>query len=199
MTVTITIHVPDSALSTDEALVTVKATSTYGSTSDADGLEVGVHQHHSLKVVIDFNSVEIDKGESKDAFATITITNEGNGPETVRVSFSGDITGYLTSSTPKVDLQPDETKVVKLSVAVVDSAPSGVASGTISVASTKSPAKETLEFEVIIKGGSDGGSFIDIDPLYIYILIAVIVIVAALSATVTRKKRPGNSRKLAKV
>ncbi len=196
ITLTITVDVPDSALSTDDALITVKATSSYsGGSSDADEIDVGVRQGFSLKVDIDVNSVEIKSGESKDAVVRISITNEGNGPDTVRVSFSGDITGYLTSSTPKVDLQPGQTKEVTLSVAVVSDTPSGVASGTISVASTKSTAKKTLEFEIDISGSGDSTPLLDIDPLYLWIIVAAIAALAGLAVAASFKRKPGNSRK----
>jgi uncharacterized membrane protein len=200
-TVTIRVTVPISALSTDDAEITVAAVSNYGSASDADDILVGVHQKPAMQVDIDVTSVSLKQGENKDSIARITITNQGNGPDTFRVSFSGDITGYLQSSTPKVDLQPGESRDIVLSVAVVETAPEGKAMGTIVVSSTKFSIKQTLEFDVIIEGGGDdGGLDLFMNPLYLALigLVVVIVVVVYFVAAASRKRKPGNSVKKVK-
>jgi PKD repeat protein len=198
-TITITVTVPASGLSTDDALVTVTASSNYGGASDAGDIEVGVKQKFGLTATIDStsNSVSIKKGESKEDFAKITITNLGNGPDSFRISFSGDITGYLRSSTPKVDLQPGESRDVTLSITVVETAPSGKASGVINIASTRSNAKQVIEFSVDIEGGDGGGPVINLDNRLLMIIggIVILVVVVSLVAGASRKKRPGNSVK----
>ncbi len=200
-TVTIRVSVPASALSTDEVEVTVSAVSNYGSTSDADEITVIVRQRHALKVEIDVTTVSVKQGDNKDSVARLTITNEGNGPDTFRISFSGDITGYLQSSTPKVDLQPGESRDITLSVAVVETAPSGKATGTIIVSSTKlTTVKETLDFVVNVQGGEDDGDGFVLDTqllMYIGVVILIVVIVY-FAAAASRKKRPGNSKKAIK-
>jgi uncharacterized membrane protein len=200
-TVTIHVSVPISALSTDDAEITVAAVSNYGSASASDDIIVGVHQKPAMSVDIDVTSVSLKQGQSWDSIARITITNNGNGPDTFRVSFSGDITGYLQSSTPKVDLQPGESRDITLSVAVVENAPEGKAMGTIVVASTKFSIKQTLEFDVNIQGsGDDGGLNLFMNPLYIALigLVVVIVVVVYFVAAGSRKQRPGNSVKKVK-
>jgi PKD repeat protein len=201
LTVTIRVTAPSSALSTDDALITVTASSNYGSASDADDIEVGIKQSFALKVEIDTSSITIKQGENKEDFATITVTNEGNGPDTIRVSFSGDITGYLRTATPKVDLAPGETRSISLSITVVETAPDGKFTGSILVASTKSPAKRTLDFEVTIEGETDGDSIFQLDTNTMYILVGVVVVIVVViyfASSASRKRRPGNSRKATK-
>jgi PKD repeat protein len=188
-TVTITVKTPSTALSTDEALITVTASSNYGSASESANIEVYVRQHFGVEASIDTDSISIDKGESREDFATITITNEGNGPDTFRISFSGDIAGYLRTSTPKVDLAPGETRDVKVSIDVAESVEAGKALGTVIVASTKSVAKEQMEFEIDIKGGDDGGTSIDTNLLMMVAAVIIItLILVGVVGSASRKK-----------
>jgi PKD repeat protein len=188
-TVTITVKVPASALSTDEARITVTATSNYGSASEASDIEVYVKQHYQVSTVISEDSITTDKGQTKEAVATITITNDGNGPDTFRISFSGDIAGYLRTSTPKVDLAPGASKDVTISIDVAESAPTGKAGGTIIVASTKSTAKQQLDFEVDIKGDTGGGSSFEFDSLTMMIVVVIVLaLIAGILVSSSRKK-----------
>jgi PKD repeat protein len=199
ITLTIRVTAPNSALATNDALITVTATSNYGSASDADDIEVGIKQSFALRAEIGQNTITIKAGENKEGFATITVTNDGNGIDTVRVSMSGDITGYLRTTPTKVDLQPGETKTFSLSINVVETAPDGRFSGTIVVDSTKSPVKKQLEFEVVIEKEPDKG--IDLGGYYLYILVGAavaIAVVAYFAASSSKKKRPGNSKKAVK-
>ena len=187
-TVTITVKAPLNALSTDDALIAVTASSNYGSATDTADIEVYVKQHFAVAAQIDTNSIEIGKGESREDIATITITNNGNGPDTFRISFSGDIAGYLRTSTPKVDLLPGESRDVTVSIDVAESVEGGIASGTVIVASTKSVAKQQMEFEIdILSGGPDGQAF----ELNIYMMLGIViamVVVVALVVSATQKK-----------
>ena len=187
-TVTVTVKAPLNALSTDDALIAVTASSNYGSATDTADIEVYVKQHFAVAAQIDTNSIEIGKGESKEDIATITITNNGNGPDTFRISFSGDIAGYLRTSTPKVDLLPDESRDVTVSIDVAESVEGGIASGTVIVASTKSVAKQQMEFEIdILSGGSDGSAF----ELNLYMMVGIVialVVVVVLVVSATQKK-----------
>jgi PKD repeat protein len=177
-TITVTVKVPASALSTDEALITVKATSDYGDASDSAGIEVYVKQNHAVSATLSSDKIDIGRGESKEDVVSITITNDGNGPDTFRISFSGDIAGYLRTSTPKVDLQPGETREVKVSIDVADSATSGTASGLVIVASTKSVAKKQMELDINIAGGNKNTS--PFPELNLYMLVAIVVVIAVI-------------------
>ncbi|MCK5414319.1 MAG: PKD domain-containing protein, partial [Thermoplasmata archaeon] len=189
-TVTITVTVPSTALSTDDALISVTASSNYGSASEAADIEVHVKQHFAVTAVSTMDSIKIGKGESKEDITTITITNNGNGPDTYRISFSGDIAGYLRTSTPKVDLAPGASRDVSISIDVAESVEAGVASGTIIVASTRSVAKQQMEFEITIQGDGDGGSAFQLNIyMMIGILLAVVIVFALIGSTLRKKDR----------
>ncbi len=192
-TITITVKVPDTALSTDSALVSVSASSNYGTASDSADIEVYVKQHFGVEASLDTDSFTIRKGESREDIATITITNNGNGPDTFRISFSGDIAGYLRTNTPKVDLLPGETRSVKVSIDVAESVSAGTATGTVVVASTKSTAKQQLDFEINIEGDGGGGGGFELN-LYMMVGLAILIaiIVFALVASSSRKKGKAN-------
>jgi PKD repeat protein len=188
-TITVTVKVPTAALSTDEALLSVTAASNFGSASESATIEVYVKQHFSVAATMDEDSISIKKGESREDFATITITNNGNGPDTFRISFSGDIAGYLRTSTPKVDLPPGASRDVKVSIDVADSVASGKASGTVIVASTKSVAKEQMEFVITIEGGDSGGSPFELNLyMMVAIVVAIAVVLVVLGASSSKKK-----------
>ena len=189
-TVTITVTVPSTALSTDDALISVTASSNYGSASEAADIEVHVKQHFAVTAVSTMDSIKIGKGESKEDITTITITNNGNGPDTYRISFSGDIAGYLRTSTPKVDLAPGASRDVSISIDVAESVEAGGASGTIIVASTTSVAKQQMEFEITIQGDGDGGSAFQLNIyMMIGILLAVVIVFALIGSTLRKKDR----------
>jgi PKD repeat protein len=189
-TVTITVTVPSTAVSTDDALISVTASSNYGTASEAADIEVHVKQHFGVTAVTSLDSIEIGKGESKEDITTITITNNGNGPDTFRISFSGDITGYLRTNTPKVDLAPGASRDVSISIDVAESVESGVAIGTIIVASTRSVAKQQMDFEITIQGEGDDGSAWELN-IYMMgaILLAVVIVFALIGSTLRRKDR----------
>lgn len=186
-TVTVTVTVPATALSTDDALITLTASSNYGKATDAGDMEVKVKQHFGVTASMDVASVKIDKGQSREDISTITIKNEGNGPDSFRISFSGDIAGYLRTNTPKVDLLPGESRDVRISIDVGEGAPTGKATGTVIVASTKSVAKEQMDFEIDIQGEGTGGAGFQPD-LWMLLGILVVVVVIALIAVGSRKK-----------
>jgi uncharacterized membrane protein len=190
-TVTITVKVPASALSTDEALITVKASSEYGSATDSASIEVYVKQNHAVTASLSEDTINIKKGETKEDVATITITNDGNGPDTFRISFSGDIAGYLRTNTPKVDLQPGEVREVKISIDVAESAESGVASGLVIVASTKSVAKEQMDLDIDIEGESTTTGIPEID---LYLLIGIVVVIAIIVGLAVASSRGKKGR-----
>ncbi len=195
-TVTITVRVPSTALAADgiEAMIAVTATSNYDSgNTDAKDIEVNVIQKFGLTAAMDVSSMDIKAGESREDITTITITNTGNGPDSFRISFSGDIAGMMRTNTPKVDLNPGDTRDVTISIDVVDGTPTGTSTGTIQVSSTKSMAKKNLEFEVNIQGEDDAEPLISVsmdNPLFMA-LIAVIIIAVILGiiGSATRKKK----------
>lgn len=188
-TITVTVRVPASALSTDSALISVTASSNYGTATDSADIEVYVKQHFAVATSLDPTQISIDKGQSREDIATISITNNGNGPDTFRISFSGDIAGYLRTNTPKVDLQPGETRNVKISIDVAESVEGGVVSGTVIVASTKSTAKQQMDFEIDIAGDNGEGGGLDLN---LYMLVGIVVLIAiivfALVASSLKKK-----------
>ena len=189
-TVTITVTVPPTALSTDDALISVTASSNYGTASEAADIEVHVKQHFAVTAVINVDSIEIGKGESKEDITTITITNDGNGPDTFRISFSGDIAGYLRTSTPKVDLAPGASRDVSISIDVAESVETGDASGTIIVSSTRSVAKQQMDFEITIQGDTNGGTAFELNIyMMIGILLAVVIVFALIGSTLRKKDR----------
>ncbi|UCC93554.1 MAG: PKD domain-containing protein, partial [Thermoplasmata archaeon] len=188
-TVTITVKAPATALSTDDAQITVTASSNYGSASEAANIEVYVKQHFGVSASMDTDSITIGKGESREDFATITITNDGNGPDTFRISFSGDIAGYLRTSTPKVDLLPGESRDVKVSIDVAESVEAGKALGTVIVSSTKSVAKEQMDFEITIEGDGDTSPILDTNLLLMVAAVIVIaVILGVVFSSMSKKK-----------
>lgn len=190
-TVTITVTVPATALSTDDALITLTASSNYGKASDAGDIEVKVKQHFAVTATMDVAVIKIDKGQSKEDISTITIKNDGNGPDSFRISFSGDIAGYLRTNTPKVDLLPGESRDVRISIDVGEGAPTGKATGTVIVASTKSVAKEQMDFEINIQGEGTSGTGFQLE-LWMLVAIVVVVVVIALAAVGSRKKHGVN-------
>jgi len=199
-TITITVSVPQTALSTDDALITVTASSNYyPSASDAEDIEVHVRQNFAIGAVMDVDSIDINTGQSREDIATITITNDGNGPDSFRISFSGDITGYLRTSTPKVDLAPGETRDVTISIDVVEGTPPGAAIGTVIVSSTNSVAKRQMEFTINIEGGGSTGSPLDFDLWTVVIIVVVLAVVTALAMGLTRsRKKKGTKKKAVK-
>ncbi len=188
-TITITVKVPASALSTDNALISVTASSNYGTATDSADIEVYVKQYFAVTASLNTDSISIGRGQSKEDVATVTITNDGNGPDTFRISFSGDIAGYLRTNTPKVDLQPGETRDVKISIDVAESVEGGIASGTIIVASTKSTAKQQMDFEIDIEddGGNGGGIELNL-YMMVGIVVLIVIIVFAVVASSLKKK-----------
>jgi PKD repeat protein len=196
-TITITVVVPQTAYSTDDALITVTATSTYYTpASDAKDIEVHIRQNFVIGAEMDVDSIDIKTGESREDIATITITNDGNGPDSFRISFSGDITGYLRTSTPKVDLAPGETRDVTISILVVDGTPTGAAIGTVIVSSTNSVAKKQMGFTINIEGADENTSPISFDLWTVVIIVVVLAVVAALAVGLSRSRRKkGSSEK----
>ncbi len=189
-TITITVEVPQTAISTDDAIITVTATSNYyTSASDAKDIEVHIRQRFAIGAAMDVNSIDIETGQSREDIATITITNDGNGPDSFRISFSGDITGYLRTSTPKVDLAPGETRDVTISIDVVDGTPTGSAIGTVIVSSTNSVAKKQMDFTINIEGAEAGTSSISFDLWTVVIIVVVLAVVVALAAGLSRSRR----------
>jgi uncharacterized membrane protein len=189
-TITITVEVPQTAISTDDAIITVTATSNYyTSASDAKDIEVHIRQRFAIGAAMDVNSIDIETGQSREDIATITITNDGNGPDSFRISFSGDITGYLRTSTPKVDLAPGETRDVTISIDVVDGTPAGAAIGTVIVSSTNSVAKKQMDFTINIEGAEAGTSSISFDLWTVVIIVVVLAVVVALAAGLSRSRR----------
>jgi PKD repeat protein len=192
-TVTVTVRVPSTAQAADgiEAVIAVTATSNYGAASDAKDIEVNVVQKFGLDAVIDAGSLEIKAGESREDVATITITNTGNGVDSFRISFSGDIAGIMRTNTPKVDLDPGESRDVTISVDVVEGTPSGTSIGTIQVSSTKSAAKKNLDFEVKIKGddGDEPVFSVSLDNTLFLVLLVVVIIAVVLGLIMSSSKR----------
>jgi PKD repeat protein len=189
-TITITVEVPPTALSTDDALITVTATSNYyTSSSDAKDIEVHIRQRFVIGAAMDVDSIDIKTGQSREDIATITITNDGNGPDSFRISFSGDITGYLRTSTPRVDLAPGETRDVTISIDVVDGTPTGTAIGTVIVSSTNSVAKRQMDFTINIEGTDSSTSSISFDLWTVVIIVVVLAVVIALAAGLSRSRR----------
>ncbi len=189
-TITITVEVPPTALSTDDALITVTATSNYyTSASDAKDIEVHIRQRFVIGAAMDVDSIDIKTGQSREDIATITITNDGNGPDSFRISFSGDITGYLRTSTPRVDLAPGETRDVTISIDVVDGTPTGTAIGTVIVSSTNSVAKRQMDFTINIEGTDSSTSSISFDLWTVVIIVVVLAVVIALAAGLSRSRR----------
>jgi PKD repeat protein len=193
-TVTLTVRVPSTALSTDEAKLTVTASSTYGTASASQTIEVSVRQRFSLKATIDVRELSMGKGENKEGAVKVTITNDGNGPDTFRVTFSGDIAAFLTSSTPKVDLVPGETKEIDLNAFVIDSTKSGEYKGTVTVASTKSGSKQSFDFTLTVKSEPEPiWKTITSNWLFLAIIVVVLAVVVGLMAS-TRRNRTKPSR-----
>ncbi|MCK4971584.1 MAG: PKD domain-containing protein, partial [Thermoplasmata archaeon] len=189
-TITITVEVPQTALSTDDAIITVTATSNYyTSASDAKDIEVHIRQRFVIGAAMDVNSIDIETGQSREDIATITITNDGNGPDSFRISFSGDITGYLRTSTPKVDLAPGETRDVTISIDVVDGTPTGAAICTVIVSSTNSVAKKQMDFTINIEGADAGTSSFSFDLWTVVIIVVVLAVVVALAAGLSSSRR----------
>ena len=193
-TVTLTMRVPSTALSTDEFKVTVTASSTYGTASASQAIEVSVRQRFSLKVTIDVREVSIGKGQNREGAAKVTITNDGNGPDTFRVTFSGDIAAFLTSSTPKVDLLPGETKDIELNAFVIESTGSGDYTGSVTVSSTKSGSKQSFDFTVTVESEPEPiWKTLSHNWLFITIIVIVLAVAVGLMAS-TRRGRTRASR-----
>jgi uncharacterized membrane protein len=193
-TVTLTVRVPSTARSTDEAKLTVTATSTYGAATASESVEVSVRQRFSLKATIDVRELSMVKGQNKEGAVKVTITNDGNGPDTFRVTFSGDIAAFLTSSTPKVDLSPGETKDVELNAFVIDSTKAGEYKGTVTVASTKSGAKQSFDFALTVESEPEPlWRTLTSNWLFLAIIVVVLAVVVGLMAS-TRRNRTRPSR-----
>jgi len=193
-TVTLTVRVPSTARSTDEAKLTVTAASTYGAATASESVEVSVRQRFSLKATIDVRELSMGKGQNKEGAVRVTITNDGNGPDTFRVTFSGDIAAFLTSSTPKVDLAPGETKDIALNAFVIDSTKAGEYKGTVTVASTKSGSKQSFDFTLTVE--SEPEPFwrtLTSNWLFLAIIVIVLAVVVGLMAS-TRRNRTRPSR-----
>jgi hypothetical protein len=193
-TVTLTVRVPSTALSTDEAKPTVTVSSTYGSATATGNVDVSVKQRYSIKASIDTSDLTMKRGENKEGAVKVTVTNDGNGPDTYRVTFSGDIAGFLSSSTPKIDLAAGETKDVDLTAFIIDSTKPGKYAGTVTVSSTKSGLKQTFDFNVEVTGASaPAWKVIVSNPTYLFIIIIVLALIVGLVAT-TRRNRSKMSR-----
>jgi PKD repeat protein len=196
-TIAITVKVPTSALTTDIAEITVTASSAYGSASDSADITVNVRHHPGMTAQLDKTKVPINRGESLPDIVKITITNTGNGPDTFTIRFSGDITGYMRTSTPRVDLAPGETRDVTVSIDAAESAPVGTATGSIIVSSTKSTARESMDFEIDIHGEESEAFEFPIDTTLL-LMIGAVIVLAIVGVLVAKRRRPGNSKKTAK-
>jgi PKD repeat protein len=191
LTVTITVDVPDSAFSTDDAFITVTVTSNPGTASDSGDIEVKVKQFFGVTATIDESSVTLPRGTSREDIATITITNDGNGPDTFRISFSGDIAGYLRTNTPRVDLNPGDSREVTISIDVGEGAEAGTVTGTIIVGSTKSVAKEQMDFDIKIEGESGSDFALPLDLWMLVAIVVVIVVIVGIAFGTRSKKKAG--------
>ena len=201
-TVTLVVRVPSTARSTDEAKLTVTAKSTYGSAEASGAFELTVMQRFSLKATIDVRELSLRPGETGDGAVRITITNDGNGPDSFRVMFSGDIAGggFLTATPPKVDVGAGESRDVTLSAFVDAGVKPGKYTGTITVSSTKSTTKQTFEFTLTVRG-EELPAWQEVlgDPLVILVLIIIVIAsLMALMATAKSRRRRVSAKKTTK-
>ena len=201
-TITLVVRVPSTARSTDEAKLSVTARSTYGAAEASGSVDVTVTQRFSLKSTIDVRELSLRPGDSRNAAVRITVTNDGNGPDSYRVMFSGDIAGggFLTATPPKVDVGAGESRDVSLSAFVDANVKAGKYTGTITVSSTKSTAKQTFEFTLTVKGEELPAwqQFLG-DPLVLlFLLVIVIALLVGLMATARSRRRRASVKKSAK-
>jgi UDP-N-acetylmuramyl pentapeptide synthase len=116
--------------------------------------------------------------------------------------FSGDIAGggFLTATPPKVDVGAGESRDVSLSAFVDANVKAGKYTGTITVSSTKSTAKQTFEFTLTVKGEELPAwqQFLG-DPLVLlFLLVIVIALLVGLMATARSRRRRASVKKSAK-
>ncbi len=193
-TVTLTVRVPSTALSTDTADLTVTAESTYGSASASGGVQVSVRQRFAMKAAIDVQELTMAPGDNKEGAVRVTVTNDGNGPDSFRVSFSGDIAGFLTASTPKVDLNPGQYRDIDLTAFILNTAEAGEYTGTVTVSSTKSTVKQSFEFTVTVKGEEPNAiTKIFEDRLMLVLIVIVLAVLVGIAATLRRGRARANS------
>jgi len=106
----------------------------------------------------------------------ITVTNDGNGPDSYRVMFSGDIAAAVPDrDPPKVDVGAGESRDVSLS-AFVDANVKAASTPDHHVSSTKSTAKQTFEFTLTVKGEELPAwqQFLG-DPLVLLFLLVIVI------------------------
>ena len=88
------------------------------------------------------------------------------------------------------NLAPGASRDVSISIDVAESVEAGVASGTIIVASTRSVAKQQMDFEITIEGDGGNGTAWELNIyMMIGILLAVVIVFALIGSTLRKKDR----------